>query len=215
MTSEATLDVPTPFSTTASAVPQQAVTAAQNAASPTAESSNSPDQVAGADHGASPSEASTKTSAVVGATSEAINPSNEPTAAMETGTLDEGGSGSLSESGVIDSPINPTADMETAAVGGSGSQSDSNPIHPPSNPTAAMETQKPQLTTPSGDPTATDLDASSHADNSQLSEDTPSSNAAQGVVTSKTSSASFMIRVFPADLYGLGFFCFLLVCLAW
>jgi hypothetical protein len=240
MTSEATLDVPTPYSATASAVPQQAVTAAQNAATPTADSytdaSNSPDE------GGSPSDASTRASALMETTNETTSPLSNSPAGLETGMAGGGDDGSPSQSDGINSPTDPTAAMETGMLGGggggSGNQSDgidppsdstdpmetgvagggdgdsrteSDFTNPPNKPTAAMETQSPQLTTPSGDPTATDGGAPFQSDQSQLS-DTSSSNSAAGV-SAKTSSACY--NVFPADLYGSVFSCLLLICLVW
>ena len=200
MTSEATLDVPTPFSTTTttSAVPQQAVTVPQNVATPTADPADSPEQ------SASPSDAGTEASAL----SEVASPLSDPAAAAETGTgtAIKGGGGSPSQSDGIDPLGDPTA-----GGGDGGSRSDNDVTNPPSDPTAVMETQTPQLTTPGADldPTATDTDASSNSDHSQLS-DTSSSRAAEGV--SAQSSAAGM-QVFPADLSTLVFSCILLICL--
>ena len=205
MTSEATLDVPTPFSTTTttSAVPQQAVTVPQNVASPTADPADSPEQ------SASPSDAGTEASAL----SEVASPLSDPAAAAETGTVGGGDGGSRSDNDVTNPPSDPTAAMETGMVGGGGGglRSDNDVTNPPSDPTAVMETQTPQLTTPGADldPTATDTDASSNSDHSQLS-DTSSSRAAEGV--SAQSSAAGM-QVFPADLSTLVFSCILLICL--
>jgi hypothetical protein len=211
MTSEATLDLPPAYSATATAEPQQAVTAAQNAATPTADSytdsSNSPGE------GANPSDASTKASALMETTSEATGPLNDPTAVIEPAGVGGGHGSSPGESDGINTPSDPTGATETGMAGGGdgGSQGESDEISPPSNPTAAMETQSPQLTTPSGDPTATDGDASSPVDSSYFS-DASSSNSAEGV-SATTSSACY--NVFPADLYMFIFFCLLLVCLAW
>jgi hypothetical protein len=240
MTSEATLDLPTPYSATASAVPQQAVTAAQNAATPTADSytgaSNSLDE------GGSPPDASTRASALMETTNETTGPLGDsssgmetgmsgggdggspsqsdgttpldnPSAPMETGMTGGGGGGSGSQSDGINPPSDPTDPMETGVAGGEdgGSQSNIDVTNPPSKPTAAMETQSPQLTTPSGDSAATDDGASPHSDQSQLS-DISSSNSPDGE-SAKTSSACY--NVFPADLYALVFSCLVLVCLVW
>ena len=236
MTSEATLDVPTPFSTTTttSAVPQQAVTVPQNVATPTADPADSPEQ------SASPSDAGTEASALSEVASplsdpaaavetgtgtvikggggspsqsDGIDPLGDPTVATETGTVGGGDGGSRSDNDVTNPPSDPTAAMETGMVGGGGGglRSDNDVTNPPSDPTAVMETQTPQLTTPGADldPTATDTDASSNSDHSQLS-DTSSSRAAEGV--SAQSSAAGM-QVFPADLSTLVFSCILLICL--
>jgi hypothetical protein len=242
MTSEATLDLPTPYSATASAEPQQAVTAAQNAATPTADSHTGAPNGPGPDEGGSPSDASTKASALMETTDETtgplsdspaametgmagggdgdspshsdeINPQNNPSAPMETGMTGGGGGGSRSQSDGTNPPNDPTDPMETGVAGGEdgGSQSNIDATNPPSKPTAAMETQSPQLTTPSGDPTATDGGASSHSDQSQLS-GISSSNSAEDV-SAKTSSACY--NVFPADLYSLVFSCLVLICLVW
>jgi hypothetical protein len=169
MTSEATLDVPTPFSTTTtSAVPQQAVTVPQNVATPTADPADSPEQ------SASLSDAGTEGSAL----SEVASPLSDPAAAAETGTVGGGDGGSRSDGDVT--------------------------TNPPNDPTAAMETQTPQLTTPGGEPAATDA-----ADSSQLS-DTSSSKAGESA-SAKSSSGG--IQVFPADLFSLVFPCILLICL--
>ena len=195
MTSEATLDVPTPFSTTTttSAVPQQAVTVPQNVASPTADPADSPEQ------SASLSDAGTEGSAL----SEVASPLSDPAAAAETGTgtAIKGGGGSPSQSDGIDPLGDPTA-----GGGDGGSRSDNDVTNPPSDPTAAMETQTPQLTTPGGEPAATDA-----ADSSQLS-DTSSSKAGESA-SAKSSSGG--IQVFPADLFSLVFPCILLICLVW
>jgi hypothetical protein len=240
MTSEATLDLPTPYSATASAEPQQAVTAAQNAATPTADSHTGAPNGPGPDEGGSPSDASTKASALMETTDETtgplsdspaametgmagggdgdspshsdeINPQNNPSAPMETGMTGGGGGGSGSQSDGINPPSDPTDPMETGVAGGEdgGSQSNIDATNPPSKPTAAMETQSPQLTTPSGDPTATDGGASFQSDQSQLS-DISSSNSPDGE-SAKTSSACY--NVFPADLYSLVFSCLFLICL--
>jgi hypothetical protein len=213
MTSEATLDLPTPYSATASAVPQQAVTAAQNAATPTADSHTGAPNSPGPDEGGSPSDASTKASALMETTNETTGPLSDSLAAMETGMAGEGDGGSRSQSDGTNPPNDPTDPMETGVAGGEdgGSQSNIDATNPPSKPTAAMETQSPQLTTPSGDPTATDGGASSHSDQSQLS-DTSSSNSAEDVLAT-TSSACY--NVFPADLYSLVFSCLVLICLVW
>jgi hypothetical protein len=223
MTSEATLDLPPAYSATATAEPQQAVTAAQNAATPTADSytdsSNSPGEGASLGEGASPGEGanpsdpSTKASALMETTSEATGPLNDPTAVIEPAAVGGGHGSSPGESDGINTPSDPTGATETGMAGGGdgGSQGESDGISSPSNPTAAMETQSPQLTTPSGNPTATEGDAPSSVDSNYFS-DASSSNSAEGV-SATTSSACY--NVFPADLYMFIFSCLLSVCLAW